>query len=544
MQRRITTRYGLDLLKMVDNNLITNLSIFSNGVKMFCNFRGKMKEQSLTIPIDKIKSDFQLFLTPEHNRRIIFSGPFGIGKTYFLNEFFREETEYFPIFLRPVNYSLLTNEDIFKLIKYDILAELIKEKEFNIDDEFDFSKAEYLKFFLNENKFLILRNLLKAIPKIRNIVSVADDFGKLISKYKEGLDKINSDPSLEMLKQFQQDSENNFLLEYDEVSEYISSMLEEIAEAKKQREEKPKKVLIIDDLDRLDPEHIFRLFNVFSAHFDQVHYYENIEGNDNKFGFDKIIFVCDIENIRKIFAHKYGAEVDFSGYIDKFYSTEIYEFLHSLNFRDEIYPFFESIFKKRFNDNHQSMFFNATKLLFQILFENQEISIRDMERLGKLGANAYKVDKIKVPFTNCFAPQDSFISIYGVLISLRLFKILFESEQELFKRLNRALKKNKLTKDGGYFQYEVETIIPQLILFSEIETHKFSSNTEKFVYKLGNGQSIEYKINTEALSNRIIETGPYRYYVNLNGKANKLASVFQYLLKRSIENISKYGLLN
>jgi hypothetical protein len=77
-----------------------------------------MKEKTLVIPIDKIKSDFQSFVTPEHNRRIIFSGPFGIGKTYFLNEFFKEkEDEYFSIFLRPVNYSLLSNEDIFKLLK-------------------------------------------------------------------------------------------------------------------------------------------------------------------------------------------------------------------------------------------------------------------------------------------------------------------------------------------------------------------------------------------------------------------------------------------
>ena len=46
-----------------------------------------MSEQKLVIPIDKIKADFQDFLNPYHNQRIIFSGPFGIGKTYFLNEF-------------------------------------------------------------------------------------------------------------------------------------------------------------------------------------------------------------------------------------------------------------------------------------------------------------------------------------------------------------------------------------------------------------------------------------------------------------------------
>lgn len=42
-----------------------------------------MSDKPLQIPIDKIKTDFQTFLAPDNNRRIIFSGPFGIGKTYF-----------------------------------------------------------------------------------------------------------------------------------------------------------------------------------------------------------------------------------------------------------------------------------------------------------------------------------------------------------------------------------------------------------------------------------------------------------------------------
>ena len=35
-----------------------------------------MADQKLIIPIEKIKSDFHVFLNPEHKRRIIFSGPF------------------------------------------------------------------------------------------------------------------------------------------------------------------------------------------------------------------------------------------------------------------------------------------------------------------------------------------------------------------------------------------------------------------------------------------------------------------------------------
>ena len=63
----------------------------------------------------------------------------------------------------------------------------------------------------------------------------------------------------------------------------------------------------MDDLDRLDPESIFRLLNIFSSFFDR--------NQKNKFGFDKIIIVADYENIKNIFHHKYGEETDFEGYM-------------------------------------------------------------------------------------------------------------------------------------------------------------------------------------------------------------------------------------
>src|SRR6185437_4130724 len=82
-------------------------------------------------------------------------------------------------------------------------------------------------------------------------------------------------------------------------------------------------ILILDDLDRIDPHHIFRLLNVFASHFDSK------EGKKNKFGFDKVMFVCDINNIKNTFAATYGSNVDFNGYMDKFYSKAIH--FHKFN---------------------------------------------------------------------------------------------------------------------------------------------------------------------------------------------------------------------
>lgn len=47
---------------------------------------------------------------------------------------------------------------------------------------------------------------------------------------------------------------------------------------------------------------------------------------DNKFCLDKIVTVCDINNIKKIYAHVYGKETDFIGYISKFSNSKAYDY--------------------------------------------------------------------------------------------------------------------------------------------------------------------------------------------------------------------------
>ncbi len=507
-----------------------------------------MTDKQLQIPIDKIKADFQQFLAPEHNRRIIFSGPFGVGKTYFLNEFFKEkEDEYFPIFLRPINYSLLSNEDVFKFIKYDILAQLIQDENFNIEEEFDFTKTEYLNHFLSENRFLILKNLLKAIPKIRNVISAAEELENLFSKYKEGLDKINSSPELEMLKNFQQESESNFLLEYDEVSEYISLKLDEIIELKKGGETKTKKVLIIDDLDRLDPEHIFRLFNIFSAHFDQVHYYENEDGNDNKFGFDKIIFVCDIVNIRKIFAHKYGNEVDFTGYIDKFYSKEIYYLFHKDVFNDVIYPFIDRKLQIRSHDGPTINISKCLKYTLKLLFGGNEISVRMLKRIESYSPsftdNENKILYHPILFTRFGAKVDSVLKSYQLLIVLKFYLDLFSSREEVVRKFKKAILSFS-ERDDIYENHYYKQILAEAILFADLETHKFQLSTKEELKEFEYSEpSILYKVSG-GYYDSIWNEGEMYYIVNLTTSLEVITNgIFYPILVNAVESIFRKGII-
>ena len=81
--------------------------------------------QTTKVSNESLCDDFAKHIELPHNIRTLFSGRFGSGKSTFLNEFFEKKTEYLPVLIYPTNYSVSNNEDVFELIKYDILSHLI-----------------------------------------------------------------------------------------------------------------------------------------------------------------------------------------------------------------------------------------------------------------------------------------------------------------------------------------------------------------------------------------------------------------------------------
>ncbi|KQS93608.1 P-loop NTPase fold protein [Chryseobacterium sp. Leaf394] len=298
--------------------------------------------------IEKVFKKFENHLNIEKNNRIVFSGKFGIGKSYFLNVFFSDEKyekEYFPIFINPVNYSVSNNQDIFELIKFDILFQILEKNIIDFED-FDFPIGNLVyQYFSNKflNDFISNIDLLgetvieEQVPKSYSIIK---NVGKLLSKISE-INKgdfdnfkkeMESDPDLKIIKNFfdKEELKIGSLYENNAVSQLIYKLIKDI---ETRTEKKP--VLVIDDLDRIDPEHIFRILNIFSAH-DKL--------GENKFGFEKVILVCDINNIKHIYHHFYGEHVDFFGYINKFYSLEVFEYSNkdyakwfNENFKEDAY---------------------------------------------------------------------------------------------------------------------------------------------------------------------------------------------------------------
>lgn len=346
---------------------------------------------------ESIYTEFQEHLGDEFNERILFSAPFGAGKSTFLKNFFDQHKEYITLKLYPVNYSIAPNQDVFELIKYDLLYELLS----HYPDEIQLQKDEFSTllisqmFVLHKMKAdLPIKLLLKAASfftgsKVVNeetVTSITDVF-KAFSDYKAEIGETEYDLLHKYIKSFK--SKQGHAYESDSISELIIEMLNRVKSVKLESSsgQSNKTVLLIDDLDRLDPEHVFRLFNVFSAHYDEV-------TETNKFGFDKIIFVCDVNNIQQMFNHRYGLNVEFGGYIDKFYSSEIFYFNvvkylkeslgKIINSRYNLKKFFpdgiQRNFEERFNLHSNQDFYNVLQYILYRMIESHSLRLRNFQR--------------------------------------------------------------------------------------------------------------------------------------------------------------------
>lgn len=292
------------------------------------------KKERHHIQFDGLENDFTQHLKISDNNRILFTAPYGQGKSTFLNKFFdKGESAYQVIKLYPVHYSVSSNEDIFELIKFDIATQLMVKAKDKLQKE-DFSILLTSQVFIRDRAKLtpFIQALLPAFGSIgksaAELWKVADE---TIQDMKEFHSEVHIDEGkqlLEYIKQFE--ARVGHAYEMDAVSLLIASLLDRLGEDMKIS------VLLIDDLDRLDPDHIFRLFNVFSGHFDKV-------SGANKFGFNKTIFVCDIHNIYETYKHKYGEHVDFKGYVDKFYSLVPFDFDSKTYIKKEIFTILQQI---------------------------------------------------------------------------------------------------------------------------------------------------------------------------------------------------------
>ncbi|GGH70225.1 hypothetical protein HNQ91_002967 [Filimonas zeae] len=483
-------------------------------------------------------SDFKSHIEDIDNERIIFSGRYGSGKTTFLNDYFNQidaKEEYDVYKLYPVNYSIASNEDIFSYIKYDLIFELLKS---GVEvQKMDFAFLQALPWFVLKNPVKVLAGIIKMIPKV----------GKEINEYYTGLKELYDEiekyrkneehEGLERLAEYLETLEDKEggLYENDLITKCISSIILQKAKLGTEDGREKKTVLIVDDLDRLDPEHIFRILNVFAAHFETA----SKTGINNKFGFDKVVIVCDINNIRNIFSHRHGSLVDFMGYIDKFYSSDIFHFDSRLAVSEILQKVFSTfLYSKELNSYNIQLrrtlvFGNEFLKEISILMINKGwINLRTiMKMYGK--TILYTEDTIRFSRE---APNVSVLKL-SLIVQLRILRDMFGDFA------NMASCFEKCQNENTQFENYDNNIVGFFFILCNESQHHFS---RKKIFELtfeGKNYKIDYQedFNTDYIKQVSIKSSPE------NGSETDIfwadLSLFWNLLNKSIHALHNLGYL-
>ncbi|MCQ2338301.1 MAG: P-loop NTPase fold protein [Paludibacteraceae bacterium] len=458
----------------------------------------------MEINVDKELKAFKQYL--EINTRAILSAKFGDGKTYFLEKFKKQygtdsgnktyksnkfqdgrdytekiiassygdshETETNGLFItiHPVNYSIAKNADIFEYIKRDILIELSKHDELNaINYEQLFKTITiYDKNFLNDlvhiaSRYMPRGKMFEGIMKLKTDV---------LDKYR------NQDSLIQYYNEFFI-HQTGGLYEDDEYTKMINFTLKEI--------EGKNKYLIIEDLDRLDPAHLFRILNVLGAHIDS-------DKQHNKFGFDNIILVMDYDVTRGIFEHFYGKTANYDGYMAKFLTS---------------HPYYYSITKiaqKALIDKLEEEFRLPTSI-FNVTYANNSngkehslystishLSVREIKMIEEkitreiIQHEIYIVKGAKDKISRVFLDAHTPLAIYLAVLNLCKVHIDFELlENNLHKMgaeyidaLGTYLFKYVWQHNNDWFQINETLYIKLKIAKNDSKINNISTRTEKY----------------------------------------------------------------
>lgn len=258
------------------------------------------------------------------------SARFGDGKSFFLSRFVEDDIvkeKYIFLTIFPVNYQVTENRDIFDLIKRDIILQMLLKGV--IETDVKISNEVALALCLQNDSIGFAEGFLPLLSEYAlsgdavKMAAIALAGRKLFKTIRQKIDEVKARSRDDQLDSFLSAVEKNPVVGQDAISAIIQQCIHQF------KEKHPGKqvALIIEDLDRIDPAHLFRILNIFSAHIDFCYRVgckpdESISGN--KFGLDKVVFVMHYENVRNIYNHFYGTGTSFDGYIEKFCSSNHY----------------------------------------------------------------------------------------------------------------------------------------------------------------------------------------------------------------------------
>lgn len=378
------------------------------------------------IPIDKELDSFKSHL--DINERTIFSAKFGDGKTFFLNKFkkkYKENYEFITIY--PVNYQVSDNKAIFEYIKRDILIQMVAKR--MIKPSYEIPDSLIFQFFIMQKSQSFLGNLLQILPYLGVSEETVSHFltGYSMLNWSTKMSKKYQEYNKIILKQDENAIIETFVNSFSDTSgspyeiDLISKIIIDNIQWFRHENTNKKIVLIIEDLDRIDPAHLFRILNIFSAHIDRVYQYssdnyQNDSNNvfpellSNKFGFDNIITVFDYNKTKHIFHHFYGLEANYHGYINKFSSHQ--PFYYSIDELAKKYLY--QVLSKECCIREKEL----VEIIQQINKANNILSVRDVCSILN-GLDLYTIEKTYITHSGI-----NFSTKSPLAYTITLFKLL------------------------------------------------------------------------------------------------------------------------
>lgn len=277
------------------------------------------------IPLDGSIKEFEKHL--HSHPRTILSARFGDGKSLFLASAEKKlKNKYVFLKIYPVNYQVAENQDIFEYIKRDLLFQMYGHG--MVPDTYEIPDDIASYFFLMNNWQPFAEEILKelALFDASNTIKATLGAAKFIKAMKKKYDEFKTNGG-EIGARL-----DRFISEFDKKGVYeadpITVILCDIIKNWKVEHNRKKVCLVFEDMDRIDPAHIFRILNVISAQMDYGYKYgvsprsNSLAGN--KFGVDNIVVCLDYNNLKNIFHHFYGQKACFDGYINKFSDKGIF----------------------------------------------------------------------------------------------------------------------------------------------------------------------------------------------------------------------------
>jgi hypothetical protein len=424
-----------------------------------------MEQDNLIIPIDDAIERFHGHLLS--HPRTIFSAGFGEGKSYFLKRCNTDMSDVCFITIYPINYQVLENKDIFDVIKRDILFQLFLNGIITSKSPISESVAVY--FFIQENISNCAEWLVKGLSNItypQSIASKIYNAGKsILTSINKKYDSFCKDHNINdaNMLDFYEHTNSKAIYEPDAISAFIS---ESISAWRKRKGNKNRRiVLLIEDLDRIDPAHLFRILNVLSAQIDICYYLDNKSNIEsyNKFGFDNIVCVLDYDNLHCIYHHFYGELTSAEGYISKFANRGIFNY--SLNDEKANYMY-------KLISQYCSLDIDiATKLVYSDILANK--SMRTL-----VGCFDNVDSQISIPPTVCINNVTKALSL-NILRLVVIIRRLGVSDKDIVNMLSAAFKEEKYLHD---------IILPYVFLENSIQKY----DKLYFGEKDDNGYSLVY----------------------------------------------------